>query len=85
MKAQLPAHTTAKALEDYEHVDILWGKDVDKDVIPHVLKTLRRYARQPEQADSEPEANAIDKKHPILNGDGGWSEPEVDSGDGDSR
>jgi len=45
MMSQLPAHATAKALEDYEHVDILWGKDVDKDVIPEVLKTLQEYAR----------------------------------------
>jgi lysosomal acid lipase/cholesteryl ester hydrolase len=43
MLAQLPQHTTAKALHTYEHLDILWGKDVDKDVIPEVLNVLRKY------------------------------------------
>ncbi|KAF9476355.1 triacylglycerol lipase [Pholiota conissans] len=43
MLAQLPQHTTSKALHTYEHLDILWGKDVDKDVIPEVLRVLKKY------------------------------------------
>ncbi|KAF9018470.1 alpha/beta-hydrolase [Hymenopellis radicata] len=43
MVDQLPKHTVVRRLEGYEHLDILWGKDVDKDVIPHVLDTLKAY------------------------------------------
>jgi lysosomal acid lipase/cholesteryl ester hydrolase len=43
MMTQLPSHTIAKRLHGYEHLDILWGKDVDKDVIPQILEVLRRY------------------------------------------
>ncbi|KAF8170341.1 triacylglycerol lipase [Mycena galopus ATCC 62051] len=37
MVGQLPGHTVCKRLHGYEHLDILWGKDVDVDVIPEVL------------------------------------------------
>ena len=43
MLTQLPCHTVAKRLRGYEHLDILWGKDVDRDVIPHILETLGHY------------------------------------------
>jgi len=42
--AQLPRHTVAKKVENYEHLDLLWGKEVDKVVFPHVLDFLRTYA-----------------------------------------
>ena len=44
----LPDHTVAKRLRNYEHVDILWGKDVHRDVIPEVFGALRRYCRNPD-------------------------------------
>jgi hypothetical protein len=44
MLAQLPRHTVAKKVENYEHLDLLWGKDVDKVVFPHVLDLLNTYA-----------------------------------------
>jgi len=43
MLDQLPEHTVAKALHTYEHLDILWGKDVHRDVIPEVLQALEFY------------------------------------------
>ncbi|KAL0577737.1 hypothetical protein V5O48_004231 [Marasmius crinis-equi] len=45
MTKQLPKHTEARRLSGYEHLDILWGKDVDRDVIPEVLDVLKRYAQ----------------------------------------
>jgi len=58
MMKQLPGHARAKALTGYEHVDILWGRHVDRDVIPEVLKTLREYARIPSKADhAKPQVN----------------------------
>jgi lysosomal acid lipase/cholesteryl ester hydrolase len=41
MTSQLPSHTVSKRLHGYEHIDILWGRNVHKDVIPGVLKALR--------------------------------------------
>jgi lysosomal acid lipase/cholesteryl ester hydrolase len=38
----------AKRLHNYEHVDILWGKDVHKDVIPEVFTALARHCRNPD-------------------------------------
>ncbi|EDR11914.1 uncharacterized protein LACBIDRAFT_231930 [Laccaria bicolor S238N-H82] len=43
MLAQLPEHTLARRLHSYEHLDILWGKHVDKDVIPEVLLALDQF------------------------------------------
>lgn len=41
MLSQLPEHTIAEGIEGHEHVDILWGKEVDKLVIPRVLECLK--------------------------------------------
>lgn len=45
MMRELPGHTVAKRLLGYEHLDVLWGKNVDKDVIPEVLKALKSHCR----------------------------------------
>ena len=44
MLAQLPHHTVAKKIENHEHLDLLWGKDVDKLVFPHIFEFLKTYA-----------------------------------------
>jgi lysosomal acid lipase/cholesteryl ester hydrolase len=44
MRAQLPEAARDRRLRGYEHLDILWGDDVHRDVIPHVLEELRRHA-----------------------------------------
>lgn len=44
MLAELPEHTIARRLHNYEHLDVLWGNQVDKDVIPEVLLALEKYA-----------------------------------------
>jgi lysosomal acid lipase/cholesteryl ester hydrolase len=59
MMAQLPPHAIAKRLHTYEHLDILWGKDVDKDVIPEVISILKRF-----RSDMEDAPNAECKEEP---------------------
>lgn len=49
MISQLPGHTVCKRLHGYEHLDILWGKDVDVDVIPEVLDSLKQHCENPEK------------------------------------
>ncbi|KAF9268726.1 triacylglycerol lipase [Marasmius fiardii PR-910] len=46
MTKELPKHTEARRLSGYEHLDILWGEDVDRDVIPEVLDALKRYGEK---------------------------------------
>lgn len=43
MLAQLPRHTVEKRLHGYEHLDILWGRNVHNDVFPEVLASLKEY------------------------------------------
>ncbi|KAG0708578.1 Alpha/Beta hydrolase protein [Suillus ampliporus] len=52
MLKELPDHTTVKRLAGYEHLDILWGKDVDKDVIPEVVNALRLHCDSCESLDN---------------------------------
>ncbi|KAG6381885.1 Alpha/Beta hydrolase protein [Boletus reticuloceps] len=48
MVSALPASgTRAKKLEGYEHLDVLWGKDIDKDVFPEVVNALRMHCEGP--------------------------------------
>jgi len=34
--------------QGYEHLDVIWGRNVDKDVIPRVIETLIRHCDSPE-------------------------------------
>ena len=45
MLAQLPPHTVAHKVDGYEHLDLLWGQNVDKLVIPPVLNLLKTFAQ----------------------------------------
>ncbi|KAF8448684.1 triacylglycerol lipase [Boletus edulis BED1] len=48
MVSALPASgTRMKKLEGYEHLDVLWGKDIDKDVFPEVVNALRMHCDSP--------------------------------------
>jgi lysosomal acid lipase/cholesteryl ester hydrolase len=67
MLKELPEHTVAKRLKGYEHLDVLWGKDVHNDVIPHVVESLRSYCEDPE-AITTAKVNWL-KAKPILDGD----------------
>jgi len=48
-RSQLPEHTRERKLVGYEHIDVLWGKDIHKDVLPIVLGTLQEF----KEADQE--------------------------------
>jgi lysosomal acid lipase/cholesteryl ester hydrolase len=59
---QLPAdrsNVTAKCLQGYEHLDVLWGKNVHKDVIPEVLNALEKYRRKSLDEDEADESEGI--------------------------
>jgi len=46
MLAELPEHTIATPIPNYEHIDLLWGDEVDKVVIPRILDALETYRRR---------------------------------------
>jgi lysosomal acid lipase/cholesteryl ester hydrolase len=78
MLTQLPPHTVARRLHGYEHLDILWGKDVHKDVIPHVVDTLQRYRGKGVEMADTPVKYGISPS--LLNGGTeGTLTPEFDS------
>ncbi|KAM5535385.1 hypothetical protein V8D89_010907, partial [Ganoderma adspersum] len=50
MLHELPKRNTrARALPGYEHLDVIWGENIHKDVIPHVVGALREHAVRPER------------------------------------
>lgn len=44
MLKELPDHTTATEIPHFEHLDFLWGENVDELVFPHVLNALEKYS-----------------------------------------
>lgn len=75
MLAALPPskdRVEVRRLHGYEHLDVIWGKDVHKDVIPHVVEALMRHGKEKRIAGMEsirPLSTAMDGA-------------EVDSGEG---
>ncbi|KAF9793299.1 triacylglycerol lipase [Thelephora terrestris] len=51
MSKQLPANCKAIPLEGYEHLDVIWGKSVEEDVIPKVLEILIRHCESSPRVD----------------------------------
>ena len=44
MLKELPRHTVAKEIPHFEHLDFLWGQEVESLVFPHVFDALTTYA-----------------------------------------
>lgn len=44
MLKELPRHTVAKEVPHFEHLDFLWGQEVQSLVFPHVFEALETYA-----------------------------------------
>ncbi|KAL4249259.1 AB hydrolase superfamily protein [Abortiporus biennis] len=53
MLHELPRHTVATRLRGYEHLDILWGGNVHRDVIPHVIDALKKHCVNPERVKTD--------------------------------
>jgi lysosomal acid lipase/cholesteryl ester hydrolase len=44
MLKELPRHTVSREVPHFEHLDFLWGQEVDTLVFPHVFEALTAYA-----------------------------------------
>ena len=54
MRHELPEHRLdIRRLKGYEHLDILWGRNVHVDVIPQVVDALRQHSKKPEMIKSD--------------------------------
>jgi lysosomal acid lipase/cholesteryl ester hydrolase len=54
MRHELPEHhLDIRRLRGYEHLDVLWGKNVHVDVIPQVTRALREHCKKPEMIRSD--------------------------------
>ena len=51
MLKELPRHTLAQEIKHFEHLDFLWGQDVEKLVFPHVFDALGFYSNAAEVYD----------------------------------
>jgi lysosomal acid lipase/cholesteryl ester hydrolase len=57
MRHELPEHRLdIRRLGGYEHLDILWGRNVHVDVIPQVVSALRQHCVNPEMIKSDTDA-----------------------------
>ena len=44
MLKELPRHTIAKEVPHFEHLDFLWGQEVESLVFPHIFEALTAYS-----------------------------------------
>ena len=50
MLRELPRkRVRVRRLHGYEHLDVIWGRDVHRDVIPHVVSALREFCVAPDR------------------------------------
>ncbi|KAF8273435.1 triacylglycerol lipase [Lactarius quietus] len=69
MRKELPKHRIdIRRLRGYEHLDVLWGKNVHVDVIPQVTCVLREHCKNPEMI----------RTHTGLHPDAAWRSRSVD-------
>ena len=48
MLKELPYHTVVTPIDHFEHLDFLWGQDVEKIIFPHILDALAKFPADPE-------------------------------------
>ena len=66
MRNELPERRLdIRRLKGYEHLDVLWGKNVHVDVIPQVVYALKQHCEKPEMIRSKPDVfGPKDSLHP---------------------
>ncbi|KAI9441228.1 triacylglycerol lipase [Lactarius indigo] len=76
MRHELPKHRLdIRRLRGYEHLDVLWGKNVHVDVIPQVTRVLREHCENPEMIRTD--VNGVSSKAG-LHPDAAWGARSAD-------
>ena len=63
MLKELPRHTIAREIPHFEHLDFLWGQQVDNLVFPYVFEALAAYSGRDHMKATEHTYKAIQSGH----------------------
>ena len=79
MLKELPRHTVAKEVKHFEHLDFLWGQEVETLVFPHVFEALSEYAGRDHLKSPELTYNITEKRRFAINGSSSYPEDDLSS------
>lgn len=79
MLKQLPRHTVAKEVPHFEHLDFLWGQEVETLVFPHVFEALSEYAGRDHLQLTELTFKSTGNRRLAINGSSSYPEDDVSS------
>ena len=79
MLKQLPRHTVAKEVPHFEHLDFLWGQEVETLVFPHVFEALSEYAGRDHLQSSELTYKSTGNRRLAINGTLSYPEDDLSS------
>lgn len=81
MLKELPRHTVAKEIPHFEHLDFLWGQEVETLVFPHVFEALLEYAGRDHLKSPELTYKSTGNRHLAVNGPSSYPEDDGDMSD----
>lgn len=79
MLKELPRHTVAREVPHFEHLDFLWGQEVETLVFPHVFEALSAYAGRDHLKSPEVTYNNTGNRRLVLNGSPSYPEDDLSS------
>ena len=79
MLKELPRHTVAKEVPHFEHLDFLWGQEVERLVFPHVFEALSEYAGRDHMKSPELTYKSSGNGRLALNGFSSYPEDDLSS------
>ena len=79
MLKELPRHTVAKEVPHFEHLDFLWGQEVETLVFPHVFEALSAYAGRDHLRSPELTYKGTGNRRLGINGSSSYPEDDVSS------
>ena len=79
MLKELPRHTVAKEVPHFEHLDFLWGQEVETLVFPHVFEALSEYAGRDHLKSPELTYTSTGNRRLAINGSSSYLEDDLSS------
>ena len=79
MLKELPKHTVAKEVPHFEHLDFLWGQEVETLVFPHVFEALSEYAGRDHMKSPELTHKMTGNRRFAINGSSIYPEDDLSS------
>ena len=79
MLKELPAHTVAKEVPHFEHLDFLWGAEVETLVFPHVFEALISYTGRDHTNLREITFDSVRNGHLAITETSNYSEDDLSS------